>query len=202
MAQEIHVEGPTRLVSVGKSPTFDDVCLRAFEADNLRPKYVDLSYRLGGAGDFKFTTEIPEIMKSRIQINFLAKTIRQAIALTRRLGVEHIWFDSLCILQNSRADWAHESTKIRAIYEYSYCTIAAIDSEDANGGQFQSRTFLGRLTCRLGVKIKRTKCLREPIHILRPGHLYPRDKGVGFSTKGPVAKGFIHGMPRNALGVQ
>lgn len=86
MAQEIHVEGPTRLVSVGKSPSFDDVCLRAFEADNLRPKYVNLSYRLGGAGDFKFTTEIPEIMKSRIQINFLAKTIRQAIALTRRLG--------------------------------------------------------------------------------------------------------------------
>lgn len=100
LAEEIHAEGPTCLVSVGTSPNFDNVCLRAFEADNLRPKYVTLSYRWGGADVFKLTTEIQEIMKTRIPVHFLAKTIKQVIALTRRLGVEFIWIDSLCILQD------------------------------------------------------------------------------------------------------
>jgi hypothetical protein len=66
----------------------------------------------------------------------LPATFRDAITVSRRLGIRYIWIDSLCIIQDSPADWARESAKMADIYANSYLTIAAASSKDGAGGLY------------------------------------------------------------------
>ncbi|KAL7623679.1 hypothetical protein AAE478_005231 [Parahypoxylon ruwenzoriense] len=61
-------------------------------------------------------------------------TFRDAILLARRLEIQYIWIDSLCIIQDSQLDWERESSKMADIYRNSYLTIAASASRDSTGG--------------------------------------------------------------------
>lgn len=73
-----------------------------------------------------------------IPYSSLPKTFRDAIAITRRLGVRYLWIDSLCIIQDSPLDWQIESSKMADIYQNSYITVAAVSSSNFRGGCFSS----------------------------------------------------------------
>lgn len=45
-----------------------------------------------------------EAATNGIEINTLPKTFQDAVEATRRLGVRYLWIDSLCIIQNPKAD--------------------------------------------------------------------------------------------------
>jgi hypothetical protein len=76
----------------------------------------------------------------------LPRTVKDAIEITRRLKNQHIWVDLLCIIQDSSADWKVESRKMAGIYSSSQGTIAALASENDDGGCFRERpAFFGRL---------------------------------------------------------
>jgi len=77
----------------------------------------------------------------RIRYEYLPKTIRDAIEITRQLGIRYIWIDALCIVQDDRLDWASESAKMGAIYSASFLTIAADSSVDCDGGCFNSKSI-------------------------------------------------------------
>ena len=64
----------------------------------------------------------------------LSNTFQDAIDITRRLDVDYIWIDSLCIIQEDRDDWKEESVKMADIYENAFLTIAATKSRDGSGG--------------------------------------------------------------------
>jgi hypothetical protein len=66
----------------------------------------------------------------------LPATFQHAISVTRCLGLEFIWIDSLCIIQDDAADWHHEGSKMASIYTNSYITLAASASENASEGLF------------------------------------------------------------------
>ena len=51
-------------------------------------------------------------------------TFRDAIQVTRRLGYQYLWIDSLCILQDSLGDWARESSQMQHYYKGAVLTIA------------------------------------------------------------------------------
>jgi len=61
-------------------------------------------------------------------------TFRDAISITRRLGIRFLWILSLCIIQDSQEDWEKESGTMADIYTNSFCTIAASSSPDSHGG--------------------------------------------------------------------
>ncbi|KAK0649894.1 heterokaryon incompatibility protein-domain-containing protein [Cercophora newfieldiana] len=73
-----------------------------------------------------------------IPLKSLSNTFRDAILLTRRLGIPYIWIDSLCIIQDSRRDWEIESAKMSEIYSNAHLTLAATHSPNGNGGLFAS----------------------------------------------------------------
>ncbi|KAK4450547.1 HET-domain-containing protein [Podospora aff. communis PSN243] len=83
------------------------------------------------------------IRRSGFSVLTLPKTIRDAITITRELGMEYLWVDALCILQGSdpqaRADWERESMKMHAIYGGAALTIAAASAETAHEGIFDIR---------------------------------------------------------------
>lgn len=79
----------------------------------------------------KWTEAIPD--------DVVLPTFKDAIEVTRSLGIQYMWIDSLCIIQDSRADWLHESSHMSKIYMYSYCSIAATAAEDDAAGCFRDR---------------------------------------------------------------
>lgn len=80
----------------------------------------------------------------RIAYNSLSLSFQDAIRITRDLGIHYLWIDSLCILQDSLADWENEASLMGQVYAGSYCTLAAASSsnglEDCRRG-FQNTGF-------------------------------------------------------------
>ncbi|KAK4225631.1 heterokaryon incompatibility protein-domain-containing protein [Podospora fimiseda] len=64
----------------------------------------------------------------------VTKTFRDAILVARALNVRYIWIDSLCIIQDSLADWADQASKMADIYRGSYLTLAATSAKNSHEG--------------------------------------------------------------------
>ena len=69
----------------------------------------------------------------------LPKTLQDACSAARFLGVEYLWIDSLCILQDSLADWEVESSRMSDIYSNAYLTLAAASAPDVSVGMGLTR---------------------------------------------------------------
>jgi hypothetical protein len=127
----VHQELPTRVIDVGSSAH----SVRLYETEaGERGKYAALSYCWGSSQTF--TTTIATL-KERIR-GFLPESlpasIRDAILLARDMSIPYIWVDSLCIIQDSAADWEREAARMCTIYTNATITIAALDSPDSDTG--------------------------------------------------------------------
>jgi hypothetical protein len=58
------------------------------------------------------------------------------------LHFRYLWIDSLCIIQDSAEDWAHESLLMGSVYKYGICNIAAASGHDGRAGCFYDRNPL------------------------------------------------------------
>lgn len=66
----------------------------------------------------------------------LKKTFRDAISVTRELGIDYLWVDPLCIIQDSDQDREVESTLLSSVYSCSTINIAAAIARDGTEGLF------------------------------------------------------------------
>ena len=73
-----------------------------------------------------------------IIISKLPQTFRDAILITRKLGYQFLWIDSLCIVQDSLIDWQEESVKMNTIYSNAVLNISADAAADSFQGIFSS----------------------------------------------------------------
>lgn len=64
----------------------------------------------------------------------LPNTFADAIEITRKLGVDYIWIDSLCIIQDDENDWRRETALMEYVYGGSYLNIAASSATSVHGG--------------------------------------------------------------------
>ena len=85
------------------------------------------------------SSNIAELQK-RIPISQLSKSFQDAFLITQRLGLNYIWIDSLCIVQDIVADWERESQSMSEVYSNSYCNIAAAHAVDGTYGCFIERS--------------------------------------------------------------
>ncbi|KAI1770205.1 heterokaryon incompatibility protein-domain-containing protein [Hypoxylon cercidicola] len=82
---------------------------------------------------------VNDYMTKGIPCEILSKTFQDAVDICRRLQIEYLWIDSLCIIQDSDEDWNEEALKMGDIYAHAFLTIAATKSEDGHGGCYQNR---------------------------------------------------------------
>ncbi|KAI0490385.1 hypothetical protein F4859DRAFT_520201 [Xylaria cf. heliscus] len=124
---------PTRLVDLGNP-------LRLVESGGLKPSpYVALSHCWGKTETLCTTSKsITEFMKS-IDFRSLPETFRNAIQVTRGIGIQYLWIDSLCIIQDDQQDWEHESHQMEHVFSLAYCTIGASSSRSSVQGFFPNR---------------------------------------------------------------
>jgi Heterokaryon incompatibility protein (HET) len=79
----------------------------------------------------------------------LTPNFHDAVLICSKLGLDYIWIDSLCIIQDDAADWQVEAANMADIYRGSYLNIAATAARDAHGGIIglsHLRDAQGRLT--------------------------------------------------------
>jgi hypothetical protein len=68
----------------------------------------------------------------------LPATFQDAIDFTRRLGLQYIWIDSICIIQDDAKDWSKQSSLMADIYQNAYVTLCATASSSDDGGLYLS----------------------------------------------------------------
>lgn len=62
----------------------------------------------------------------------LSKTFLDAVKIAETLGYEYLWIDSLCIIQDNKADWEWEASRMTDVYGFSDLDIAATASSDGS----------------------------------------------------------------------
>jgi hypothetical protein len=73
-----------------------------------------------------------------MKLQDLPKTFREAIDITRGIGIQYLWIDSLCIIQGDKQDWHQQAEKMAMVYGRAHLTIAASGAEDSTQGCFPS----------------------------------------------------------------
>ncbi|KAF2736161.1 HET-domain-containing protein, partial [Polyplosphaeria fusca] len=128
---------PTRLLHIDTLTEPSIVRLIDVQMEKPLPEYVALSHRWGESRtQFKSLESNVIGFKHAILVANLPKTFRDAIAVTVAVGLQHLWIDSLCIIQDSKRDWETESAKMGVIYENAVLTIAASTATDSSFGCF------------------------------------------------------------------
>ena len=112
---------PSRVIKVGglgETP-------RLISSNNQNAQYAALSYCWGRSWHFTTTLDTLEANTKCISLAELPPTLRHAVLITRNLGLEYIWIDSICIIQDSEKDWAEQSSKMAEIYQNCFVTLSA-----------------------------------------------------------------------------
>jgi len=93
------------------------------------------------------------IFQEGIPLEDLSKTFKEAFIAARRLGFQYIWIDSLCIIQDAKADWEKEASTMADVYAGSGLNFAATAAENGTKGCFFKHN--PRLLRPLYIKIKK-----------------------------------------------
>jgi hypothetical protein len=81
-----------------------------------------------------------DALHQRVPIDVLCKTFQDAIIVTQALGLEYLWIDSLCIIQDDEHDWDQESATMADVYGNAVVNIAATNAIDGSVGLFVERS--------------------------------------------------------------
>jgi hypothetical protein len=122
---------PNRVLAIGAASSE----IRLVETNNSQGRYACLSHCWGDS-QLLTTTKATLEANEPIEWHKLPRTFQDAIQVARSLGLEYLWIDSLCIVQDDKDDWVRESKEMCAIYENSYLTIAATGALNATAGLF------------------------------------------------------------------
>ncbi|KAF0325102.1 hypothetical protein GQ607_007723 [Colletotrichum asianum] len=136
---------PTRVIDVGEDGKREP---RLVETEGNIGRYMTLSHCWGLHPVIQTTSlTIGDHLKA-LPLSKLPNTFRDAVIVTRAMGIQYLWIDSLCIIQDSKQDWERESANMGSIYFSSYLTIAASGSTDSRGGCFIPRDTFNHVELR------------------------------------------------------
>ena len=106
--------------------------------------YIALSYVWGGVeqSGYKLGDVLPTI----------PATLEDAIVVTRNLGKQYLWADSLCIEQGNSAEMVIQIALMSAIYSGAWATIISLSGQSARSGLPRVGTLQGvipQLSCEI-----------------------------------------------------
>jgi hypothetical protein len=124
---------PTRLIDISQQdPKL--VC----PAPGTTLEFVALSHRWGGGSPLQTLKKNLASHMIAIQSEALPQTFRDAITITKTLGLDYLWIDSLCIIQDDKLDWQREASRMALVYENAQFTIAATWGSNGEAGCFHA----------------------------------------------------------------
>ncbi|RDW64597.1 hypothetical protein BP6252_10248 [Coleophoma cylindrospora] len=167
---------PDRCIEIAPKDSLSDPKL--VETKGKKGRYIALSYCWGEAQYNPLQTKESNYKQHQegIPFNSLSLTIQDAIQATRQFGVQYLWVDAICIIQDSNSDKDAQIGQMRAIFENAFITILAATAVNASEGflampkpkpiQFKIPYFcpngeVGTLYC---VKAEHKKLKDQPIN--------------------------------------
>ncbi|KAI9742117.1 MAG: hypothetical protein M1834_000507 [Cirrosporium novae-zelandiae] len=124
------------LIDVGSES--DNSCALV-EGASSPGEYITLSYCWGKDQPLcTLKANVKEHMTG-ILLHKMPKTLREAVLVTRKLGLRYLWIDALCIVQDDSEEWRRAALQMGNIYQNSFCTIAAAGSASSRDGLFIPR---------------------------------------------------------------
>lgn len=98
-------------------------------------KYAALSYCWGTKDpSIKLDTNTLDVKLQCIAFSDLPECLRDAVTVTRSLGIRYLWIDVLCIVQDDVSDWEQESGKMYEVFNNAFFVIGAAASEAFDHG--------------------------------------------------------------------
>ncbi|KAK5174611.1 uncharacterized protein LTR77_001692 [Saxophila tyrrhenica] len=125
---------PTRVLDVGVGPDMDDTVRLHQSSAKGEALYAALSH-CWLRGDIEATKTTSRNFRSRLDgfsVFDLPDTFQEAIAFCRKIGLQYIWIDSLCIVQDDPADWKREASAMDQVYANAWFTIAMHHSSNGS----------------------------------------------------------------------
>lgn len=129
---------PSRLLAVNSIP------MKLVLTANMqfRPAYATLSHCWGKLEFLKLTSNSLNTFQVELPAEVMTKKFLDAIFITKKLGLEYLWIDSLCIMQDSSQDWHIESALMSSVYGGAVINIAVTGASDGWDGCFCKRTIM------------------------------------------------------------
>ncbi|KAE9364806.1 HET-domain-containing protein [Stipitochalara longipes BDJ] len=117
--------------------------IQLVEPKNIRAKYIALSYCWGPVTPSTYLTDVSTYNTRKAGIVYvdLPPLIQDVVSCARKLGIEYVWVDRLCIIQGDVEDFKSQAPKMGEIYGNATLTIAA-----ATATSETERILVGRET--------------------------------------------------------
>lgn len=159
---------PTRVLDVGLQAG-DTIRLFESFAGHHAP-YAALSHCWGSKQTFTTSPESLEARKRSIDFDELPPTFRDAVEVSRMIGLRYLWIDSLCIIQGDMDDWRRESARMRGVYSNATVVIAASRATSDSTGFLHPRPVGERIAISYAKDEAMTAChyLQRVIQPLTP----------------------------------
>ncbi|KAI2463826.1 HET-domain-containing protein [Annulohypoxylon bovei var. microspora] len=126
-------ELPTRVIDLGESGS-ETAHLRLYEPQGKKAPYVTLSHCWGGSIP-SITIEANKAARAKtLDPSGLPQNFKDAIQITRALGIRYLWIDALCIIQDSKADWFREAGRMSSVYAGAAVVLSALDAPASTAG--------------------------------------------------------------------
>ncbi len=132
---------PTRLIEI--TGTSETISLRLRQAEEVgRVPYAALTYCWGGEQPMKCLSSNIVSYGTGIPFERQPPTIKDAAKVCQGMGLQYLWIDALCIIQDDFNDKSVEIGKMTSIYGSATVTIAAARSSSVTEG-FLGERFPG-----------------------------------------------------------
>ncbi|KAH7009204.1 heterokaryon incompatibility protein-domain-containing protein [Microdochium trichocladiopsis] len=116
---------PHRLIHTGLGLDTPNNGVKLVDTRVSQGKYAALSHCWGKKQPLRTTRSTLDNHLRHIPWTAIPRTFQDAIGTARVIGLEYIWIDSLCIVQDDAKDWEVESSQMMDIYSNAHLTIAA-----------------------------------------------------------------------------
>ena len=145
-AQSAHTQSwyPRRLLyNEGTLPRLT-ACVQECREEQPLGAYATLTHRWTGSTRPRLTTATIQDMKASVDFCSMSKTFQDALQVAVALVIRYLWIDCLCIVQDSKEDWATEANSIQDVYENGFLNISATLRESSEGGLFSNHPYDSR----------------------------------------------------------
>lgn len=149
---------PLRVINVGElrpDGSYSEPFLHIHAAQ--KGKYATLSYRWGSGMPFVTTSKNLEQHTTTMPMDTLPKQFQDVVLVTRQLGIQYVWIDSLCIIQDSVQDWQEQSALMGQIYADAWLNISISGEANMEKGFLNKRNILNLRSCRHPSLLKKSE---------------------------------------------
>jgi hypothetical protein len=128
---------PTRLIDVGTSSNDIPRLVQPIHGPTtVESKYAALSYCWGDEKDAETQLKTEKAtLKQRLEgipLEIMTPAVKDAVQLTRALGLRYIWIDALCIIQDDPRDWSYESGQMSRVFHGAFITFCGLNSRSCH----------------------------------------------------------------------